>query len=84
MRQGNWKMIESLEAGRVQLYDLTRDVGEPNDVSATNPEVVDRLRLRLLQWRVESNAPMPRTQERRLQGIPPIPIVEWRQETSAE
>jgi hypothetical protein len=26
---------------------------------AANPEVVDRLRQRLDQWRVESNAPMP-------------------------
>ena len=59
MRQGDWKMIESLETGNVQLYDLATDIGEFNDVSAAHPEVVNRLRLRLHQWRVSTSAPMP-------------------------
>lgn len=58
-RSNQKAMIESLETGSVQLYDLAKDVGESNDVSAANPEVVKRLRQRLHQWRVESNAPMP-------------------------
>ena len=59
MRQGDWKMIESLETGNVQLYDLATDIGESNDVSAAHPEVVNGLRLRLHQWRVNTSAPMP-------------------------
>ncbi len=58
MRSGDWKMIESLETGSVQLYDLATNIGESNDVSAANPEVVEQLRQRLHQWRVETNAPM--------------------------
>ena len=63
IRQGNWKMIESLETGSVQLYDLATDIGESNDVSATDPEVVNRLRQRLHRWRVESDAPMPQRKD---------------------
>lgn len=58
MRSGDWKIIESLEAGSAQLYDLATDIGESNDVSAANPKVVNQLRQRLHQWRVETNAPM--------------------------
>ncbi len=59
IRQGDWKMIESLETGEVQLYDLGRDVGEFKDVSEMNPEVVGKLRNRLHTWRADSKAPMP-------------------------
>ena len=59
VRSGKWKMIESLETGAVQLYDLNTDVSEANDVAAAHPEVVSRLRRRLKQWREETNAPMP-------------------------
>ena len=59
MRRGNWKLIESLETGDVQLYDLATDIGESNDVSAAHPEVVANLRKRLQSWRDETDAPMP-------------------------
>ena len=67
MRRGNWKLIESLETGDVQLYDLATDIGESNDVSAAHPEVVASLRKRLQNWRDETDAPMPerkRTEKR--------------------
>lgn len=59
IRRGRWKLIESLEDGRVQLYDLGRDIGETTDVSAEHPEVVRELRARLAAWRRETGAPMP-------------------------
>ena len=59
MRYGDWKMIESLETGSIQLYDLASDVGESNDVSAANPDIVNRMRRRLHEWRVDAHAPMP-------------------------
>ncbi len=40
-RQGKWKVIRYYDEGNVlQLYDLTRDVGEANDVASQFPEVV--------------------------------------------
>ena len=44
VRLGNWKGIRlGKEAGKMQLYDLSSDVGEKNDVSEAHPEVVSRL-----------------------------------------
>lgn len=63
MRRGNWKLIESLETGDVQLYDLATDIGESKDVSAAHPDVVNELRLRLKQWRESTNAPMLQRKE---------------------
>jgi arylsulfatase A-like enzyme len=59
VRVGNLKLIEWLEDGRVELYDLVRDPGESNDLSASLPEAVEQLRERLRAWRQEVVAGMP-------------------------
>lgn len=41
VRFGNWKAIrEPMLTGKVQLYDLSKDVGETNNVAEANPSVV--------------------------------------------
>lgn len=41
VRFGNWKAIrEPMLIGKVQLYDLAKDVGERNDLADANPRVV--------------------------------------------
>jgi len=40
---GQWKMIERRLTGAKELYDLVNDKGETKDVSADNPDVVERL-----------------------------------------
>ncbi|MGH9841719.1 MAG: arylsulfatase [Blastocatellia bacterium] len=43
VRFGDWKAIrEPMFTGKVQLYDLGKDIGERNDVSVANPDVVKR------------------------------------------
>jgi len=43
VRQGDWKLI-SLGAGKaLELYDLSKDIGETTDVASQNPDVVKRL-----------------------------------------
>src|SRR5262249_31257131 len=43
VRFGRWKAIrEPMLTGKVQLYDLSVDVGEQNDLAAAQPEVVKR------------------------------------------
>jgi hypothetical protein len=51
LREGNWKLIEHLEDGRVELYDLTKDIGEKNDLAAAEPERAAQLRKKLDDWR---------------------------------
>ncbi|MFN7930123.1 MAG: arylsulfatase [Blastocatellia bacterium] len=43
VRFGNWKAIrEPMLTGPVQLFDLSKDVGEQHDLAATNPQLVQR------------------------------------------
>ena len=46
LRQGRWKAIRMpLFTGRTQLYDLSSDLGEADDISAEHPRVVEALQL---------------------------------------
>jgi arylsulfatase A len=60
IRQGNLKLIESDEDGRLELYDLGRDPGERHDLAAARPDETARLRNLLRDWRVSVAAQMPR------------------------
>ncbi|HZW31688.1 MAG TPA: sulfatase, partial [Isosphaeraceae bacterium] len=60
IRRGDRKLIESYEDGRVELYDLKRDVGERHDLAAERPEEAARLRNQLARWRESVAAQMPR------------------------
>ena len=43
VRFGPWKAIrEPMKTGRVQLFDLSSDVGEDEDLAATRPDLVAR------------------------------------------
>jgi len=50
VRLGNYKLIKRLETGEVHLYDLEKDIGEQNDISALKPKKVAQLRDLLLNW----------------------------------
>ncbi|NOX54433.1 MAG: sulfatase [Planctomycetes bacterium] len=60
IRQGRWKLLEHLEDGRLELYDLARDIGETNNLAAAMPEKAERLRQRLDAWRRKVGARMPK------------------------
>ncbi|QDV33678.1 sulfatase [Tautonia plasticadhaerens] len=63
IREGDLKLIERFEDGRVNLYDLASDPGERLDLAAERPEVVDRLRDRLHRWYEEVGAEFLRARE---------------------
>lgn len=56
IRKGNYKLIEFAEDGRVELYDLSRDVSEQNDLSGQFPGIALRLRTLLRQQLDAMNA----------------------------
>ena len=58
-RQGDWKLIEWLEDGRVELFDLGRDIGEATDLAAEHPARVSTLRAALHAWQHDVGAVMP-------------------------
>lgn len=44
VRMGSWKAVRPRRAAAWQLYDLSRDVSEANDVSADHPDVLARMK----------------------------------------
>lgn len=56
---GDWKLMEFLEDGRLELYNLAQDIGEANNLAAEMPDKARELRDRLVAWRTAVNAPMP-------------------------
>jgi arylsulfatase A-like enzyme len=50
IRQGDYKLIERLEDGRVHLYNLKEDIGEKADLAGKEPERVKSMRHDLHAW----------------------------------
>jgi len=59
IRDGDWKLIEWFEDGRLELYNLKRDIGEKTDLVDRHPEIVKRLHNKLVAWRKEVDAKYP-------------------------
>ena len=59
IRSGRYKLIEYYENGTVQLFDLENDIGEQNDLAESHPEIAQKLKKLLHDWRDEVDAKMP-------------------------
>jgi arylsulfatase A-like enzyme len=59
VRDGDWKLIEWLEDGRVELFNLRTDIGERNNLAEREPARAAELKERLTIWRKETGARMP-------------------------
>lgn len=57
---GDFKLLEFFEDGRLELYDLRVDLSERNNLARKMPEKVRELHGKLVAWRKELNAAMPR------------------------
>jgi arylsulfatase A-like enzyme len=56
VRLGNFKLIDNFETGKQELYDLSKDLSETTDISASNPEKTKELFDLLNKWRKTTNA----------------------------
>jgi hypothetical protein len=56
----DWKLMEFLEDGRLELYNLRDDIGESKNLARENPAKAQELFDRLVAWRKAVNAPMPK------------------------
>jgi len=45
VRMGKWKGIRSGEQGKIWLYDLTKDIGEENNLAEGYPEIVQEIKI---------------------------------------
>ena len=54
IRMGDWKAVRDKQGGPLELYDLSKDIGEDNNVAAANPEVIQRIEKLLAGARTDS------------------------------
>jgi len=81
IRQGDYKLIEFYEDGRLELYNLARDIGERTDLAKSDPARAARMHGMLERWRksVEAHMPVanpkydPATADQGLTGANPAP-----------
>lgn len=59
IRTREWKLLEYLEDGKQELYNLAQDPGESHDLAAEQPRRTAELKARLDSWRKSVNAQMP-------------------------
>lgn len=59
IRKGNYKLIHWYEDDRVELFDLSADLSEKNDLALARPDLVDALGAELEAWQKEVGAKPP-------------------------
>ncbi len=59
VRYRDWKLIESLETGAFELYNLKVDLEEKYNVALSEPALVETLMKLLDGWRRQANVQMP-------------------------
>jgi arylsulfatase A-like enzyme len=68
IQSGPWKLMEFLEDGRLELYNLDQDIGESKNLASTMPEKANEMHQQLIAWRKSVNAPMPTKNESSEEG----------------
>lgn len=56
IRDGDWKLIENYEDGRLELYNLADDIGETRNLAGQEPRRAADLQARLAAWRKDIGA----------------------------
>ncbi len=59
IRQGKYKLIHWYDDDSIELYDLTADIGEKENIAYQVPELSDKLLQKLQRWLQETDANMP-------------------------
>ncbi len=59
IRKGNYKLIEWYEDGKIELFDLSKDEKEQNNIAATNATIITEMKIALYEWREKMKAKMP-------------------------
>ena len=59
IRKGKWKLIQFLNDGKIELYNLEEDLKESKNLVKENEQVAQMLLDELVTWRKENKAPLP-------------------------
>jgi len=59
IRKGKWKLIQFLNDGKVELYNLEEDLKESKNLAEENEQIARSLLGELVTWRKENEVPLP-------------------------
>ncbi len=59
IRDGDYRLVEFFEDGKVELYNLKNDVAEKTDLASAEPKKTAELRQKLTDWRAKVRAQLP-------------------------
>jgi len=59
VRSGDWKLIHYFETDSYELFDLSEDPGEQENLYAQEPAIGLKLVGALKRWQAQTNAPVP-------------------------
>lgn len=59
VRAGQYKLIKRYGTGRLELYNLTDDIGEKRNVARNRPRIAKQLEVKLDNWLTAIDAKMP-------------------------
>ncbi|MFQ5731584.1 MAG: sulfatase, partial [Planctomycetaceae bacterium] len=59
IRYGDYKLIEYFEDGKLELYNLAKDIGETRDLATSKRKLTQQLHAMLNAWRKSVGAKMP-------------------------
>ncbi|WP_420870122.1 sulfatase [Catalinimonas alkaloidigena] len=59
IRRGKWKLIQFLNDGSVELYNLDEDLQESKNLAEEQAQITQELLAELISWRKENKVPLP-------------------------
>lgn len=57
IRDDDWKLVHDVGMDSAELYDLSQDIGEDNNVAENHPDKVEQLKAKFQSWSVEMETP---------------------------
>lgn len=61
IRKGDWKLIQYFESGKIELFNLNKDLEEQRELSKSHPEKAEDLLHELKRWQRNTHAVIPTT-----------------------
>ncbi len=59
IRKGDWKLIQFLKDGKIELYNLKEDLKETNNLAELEKKKANELLEELVRWRKDNKVPLP-------------------------
>lgn len=59
IRWQDWKLIQFVNSGKLELYNLKSDMAEKNNLADVNPNIRNELLNQLVEWRKSNQVPLP-------------------------